>query len=111
LTSETFALAWIKAPGSAGDIVGSLSLPSRPTTLGEARGGLEAVAGDAPTASWLRTWAESNGEERSIVLRLPGGWFELTAATVAPVAGAQASAGEHYLICFDRRSLVTGPAE
>jgi hypothetical protein len=109
--SETFALAWIKVPGSPGDVIGSLTLPSRPTTLGEARDGLEAVAGDARTARWLQTWAESNGEERSLVLRLPGGWFQLTAATVALVADAQTNAGEHYLIRFDRRSLVTGPAE
>jgi hypothetical protein len=103
---QTFTLGWVKSPGPLWDTIGSVTLPSRPTTLGEARGGLEMIGEDAPTTHWLQTWAESPGEERNIVLRLPDGWFELSAATIALVLGA----GGHYLIRFDRRSLVAGPA-
>jgi hypothetical protein len=104
---ETFALGWIKLPGSLWDTVGSVTLPNRPTTLGEARGGLEMIADDAPTARWLQSWAESHGEERNIVLRLPGGWYELCAATIAFILGTR----ERYVVRFDRRCLVVGPAE
>jgi hypothetical protein len=104
---EIFSLGWVKVPGSLGETVGSVTLPNRPTTLGEARGGLEMIADDAPTARWLGSWADSHGEERNIVLRLPGGWFELCTATIALVLGA----GAHYLIRFDRRCMVAGPAE
>jgi hypothetical protein len=104
---ETFTLGWVKLRGSPWETIGSVTLPSRPTTLGEARGGLEMIADDGPTAGWLRSWAESHGEERNIVLRLPDGWFELSDATIARILGA----GEHYMIRFDRRHLVEGPAE
>jgi hypothetical protein len=104
---EIFSLGWVKVPGSLGETVGSVTLPNRPTTLGEARGGLEMIADDAPTARWLRSWSESHGEVRNLVLRLPGGWFELCAATIALVLGA----GEHYRVRFDRRYMVAGPAE
>jgi len=104
---ETFALGWVKAPGSLSEAIGSVTLPTRPTTLGEARGGLEMIADDAQTACWLQSWAGSQGEERDIVLRLPGGWFVLCAATIAVIEGAR----EHYMIRFDRRCLVKGPAE
>lgn len=103
---ETFALAWIKSPRLAWESIGSVTLPSRPATLGEARGGLEMIGEDARVTLWLERWAESHGEERNIVLRLPDGWFELSAATIAFIPGARG----HYMIRFDRRSLVEGPA-
>jgi hypothetical protein len=103
---ETFSLGWLKMPGESREIVGSVTLPGRPTTLGEARGGLEMVGSDELTTSWLRRWAEVTGEERSILLHLPGGWFALRSATVTLVPGEL----EHYLVRFDRRSADTGPA-
>ena len=93
--------------GSLGETIGAVTLPNRPTTLGEARGGLEMIAHDAPTARWLQSWAESHGEERNLVLRLPDGWFELSTATIALMMGAP----EHYLVRFDLRSQVVVPAE
>lgn len=92
-------------PQASREVVGSVTLPSRPTTLGEARGGLQMVGGDESTTRWLRLWAESIGEERSLLLRLPDGWFELRAATIALVPGAL----EHYVVRFDRRSADAGP--
>lgn len=104
---QIFSLGWVRSPGSLGETIGSVTLPTRPTTLGEARGGLEMIAHDVPTGQWLQSWAESHGEERNIVLRLPDGWFELCAATIALVLGTPT----HYLVRFDRRFQVTGPAE
>jgi hypothetical protein len=103
---ESFALGWLKKPGRTWETIGSVTLPNRPTTLGEARSGLEMVADDARTARWLETWAEAGSEERSILLRLPGGWFELSDATITFVAGARS----HYLVRFDRRTPNGGPA-
>jgi len=103
---DIFALGWLKAPGGSSEIVGSVTLPNRPTTLGEARGGLHMIGGDEKTARFLSTWAESAGEERSILLRLPGGWFELSSATITVVAGER----EHYIVRFDRRSAKDEPA-
>lgn len=103
---ESFALGWLKKPGRTWETIGSVTLPNRPTTLGEARSGLQMVAGDARTARWLETWVESGDEERSILLRLPGGWFELSDATITLVAGARS----HYLVRFDRRTPNGGPA-
>jgi len=102
---ETFALGWREAPGRSRVVIGSVTLPDRPTTLGEARSGLRMVGCDEQTAGWLRAWAESGGEERSLFLCLPGGWFELCAATIAPTPRA----GEDYVIRFDRRLLGAGP--
>jgi hypothetical protein len=103
---EIFALAWLKTPARTWETVGSVTLPSKPTTLGEARGGLQMVADDAKTSLWLQTWAESDCEERSILLRLPGGWFELHAATITLLPGARA----HSIVRFDRRTATSGPA-
>jgi hypothetical protein len=103
---DIFALGWRKAPGGSSEIIGSVTLPNRPTTLGEARGGLQMIGGDEKTARWLSTWAESAGEERRILLRLPGGWYELEGATIAIVAGER----EHYIVRFDRRSAKDEPA-
>jgi hypothetical protein len=103
---ETFSLGWLKMPEASREIVGSVTLPSRPTTLGEARGGLQMVGNDESTTRWLRRWAESAGEERSLLLRLPDGWFELRLATIALVPGE----AEQYVVRFDRRSADAGPA-
>jgi hypothetical protein len=103
---QSFSLGWLKMPEASREIVGSVTLPSRPSTLGEARGGLQMVGDDESTTRWLRRWAESIGEERSLLLRLPDGWFELRAATIALVPGTQ----EHYVVRFDRRSADAGPA-
>jgi hypothetical protein len=104
---EVFTLGWVTSSGAPWETIGSVALPNRPTTLGEARGGLEVIADDTPTAGWLRSWAEAHGEERNIVLRLPDGWFELSAATIARIVGD----GEHYVIRFDRRHMVQTRAE
>lgn len=80
-------------------------LPCRPSTLGEARGGLEMRGDDEPAARWLAAWAESAAEERDVLLQLPGGWFELTNATIAKVPGAEG----RYVVRFDRRSAAAGP--
>jgi hypothetical protein len=103
---ETFSIGWLKAPGRSRDIVGAVSLPDRPSTLGEARHGLQMVASDAETVRWLGAWAAAEGEERSLLLRLPGGWYELRSATIARVPGA----GERFVVRFDRRSPDQGPA-
>jgi hypothetical protein len=103
---ESFPLGWLKMPEASREIVGSVTLPSRPSTLGEARGGLQMVGDDESTTRWLRCWAESIGEERSLLLRLPDGWFELRAATIAPVPGEH----ERYVVRFNRRSADAGPA-
>jgi hypothetical protein len=102
-----FLIGWVKMPGASREIVGSVSLPSRPTTLGEARRGLHMVASDERTRQWLRTWAMIDGDERSVLLRLPDGWFELCHATIARVPGAE----EHYVVRFDRRCPDPGPVE
>ena len=102
---ETFSLGWLKMPGESREIVGSVTLPTRPTTLGEARDGLEMVGSDELTTGWLRRWAAVTGEERSLLLRLPGGWFALRSATVTLVPGEL----ERYLVRFDRRSADSGP--
>ena len=104
---ETFAFGWLMPPRRRWENVGSVTLPNKPTTLGEARGGLEGIGGDEPTARWLRGWAESVGDERDLLLRLPSGWFELCNATIASMLGN----GEHYLIRFDKRCSATAPAE
>ena len=103
---ESFSLGWFEMPGRRPCVIGAVTLPQRPTTLGEARGGLEMLGDDEPTGRWLRSWAESHDEERDILLRLPGGWFELTHATIAPIPGA----GARYLVRFDRRCATEGPA-
>lgn len=118
VNQATFTLGWLKKiPGESREVVGPVTLPDRPTTLGEARGGLEMVADDETTARWLQRWAASEGEERSLLLRLPDGWFELRDATImvapAPPLGGLAggpAAREHYLVRFDRRSADQGPA-
>jgi hypothetical protein len=102
---ETFALGWLQMPGPARVMVGSVLLPDRPTTLGEARGGLRMVGSDEVTTRWLRTWAERGGGERSLLMCLPGGWYELRDTTIARAAGA----AEEYVIRFDRRTAVEGP--
>jgi hypothetical protein len=104
-SSETFPIGWRKMPGHSREIVGSVVLPDRPTTLGEARRGLHMIGGDQETTRWLQTWAAAGGEERSLLLRLPGGWFELRDATIAPVPGVD----ERYVVRFDRRSPDHGP--
>jgi hypothetical protein len=103
----TFTLGWIEVPGSLGEAIGAVTLPNRPTTLGEARGGLEMVGADAEASIWLQRWADSPGAERDLVLRLPDGWFELRAATLAAVPGA----AKHYLVRFERRCPARGPAQ
>jgi hypothetical protein len=103
---QLFALGWLRVPARPLETIGSVTLPDRPTTLGEARGGLQMVGGDEKTACWLQTWAESDDEERNIALRLPGGWFELHAATIRVLPGASA----RYVVRFDRRSPSDGPA-
>lgn len=103
---ESFALGWLEMPGRRARVIGAVILPHRPTTLGEARGGLEMLGEDEPTARWLRAWAESRDEERNILLRLPGGWFELTHATIGPIPGAPA----RYVVRFDRRYAAEAPA-
>lgn len=102
---ESFALGWLEMPGRRPRLVGAVTLPHRPTTLGEARGGLEMLGDDEPTARWLRAWAESPDKERDILLRLPGGWFELTHATIAPIPGPPA----RYVVRFDRRRAAEAP--
>jgi hypothetical protein len=101
----TFSLGWLKPSGQSREVVGSVMLPDRPTTLGEARQGLMMIGGDEKTSRWLATWAVALGEERSLLLQLPSGWFELRAATIAPVPGAP----ERFVVRFDRRSPDHGP--
>lgn len=103
---ETFSIGWFTAPGRVREIVGSVSLPDRPSTLGEARQGLQMIGGDDGTTRWLQAWAAAAGEERSILLCLPGGWYELRASTIERLPGAE----ERYLVRFDRRSPDSGPA-
>jgi hypothetical protein len=55
---EVFTHGWVKSSGAPWETIGSITLPNRPTTLGEARGGLEVIAGDTPTSGWLRSWAD-----------------------------------------------------
>jgi hypothetical protein len=103
---DAFPLGWLRMPGSVWEAVGSVTLPDRPTTLGEARGGLQMIANDAPAARWLSSWAAIPGEqERSVLLRLPGGWYELSDATIASIPGG----GERYLVRFNRRRSVAAP--
>ena len=104
-TPETFALAWLRTPGHS-SVIGSVTLPNRPSTLGEARGGLEMMGGDEATARWLQRWVETGGDERNLLLQLPDSWFEVSAATLTLVPGG----GERYLLRFDRRSASDGPA-
>lgn len=98
-------MGWCEAPGRPRVVIGSVTLPDRPTTLGEARGGLRMVGSDERTTRWLRAWAESGGGERSLLLCLPGGWFELCAAIIAPTPGAE----DDYVIRFDRRFRCEDP--
>jgi hypothetical protein len=102
---DTFALGWLEMPGKRRVSVGSVTLPDRPTTLGEARGGLSMIGIDESTTRWLQRWLESGGEERSILLRLPEGWFELCDATIALLHGVK----EQYLVRFNRRFQGEGP--
>lgn len=87
-------------------MVGLVMLPNRPTTLGEARGGLEMVGGEERSALWLRSWVASGGDERCLLLRLPDGWFELRFATIAPLPGTD----DRFVIRFEGRSAGQGPA-
>jgi hypothetical protein len=102
-------------PGRRPHLIGAVTLPHRPTTLGEARGGLEMLGDDEPTSRWLRAWAESPETERDILLRLPGGWFELTHATIAPILGAPVTSPQpgpepaRYMVRFDRRCAAEAP--
>lgn len=104
---ETFALGWRAASGRF-EVIGAVTLPARPATLGEARGGLRMIGCDERTTNWLREWAESASGERSLLLHLPRGWFELSAATIAPNPGAP-GAKHDYVLRFDRRSLHAAP--
>lgn len=103
---QSFTLGWLKMPGPRAEAVGSVKLPARPDTLGEARGGLEMLAEDDATTRWLADWASSEAEERTILLQLPSGWFELTNATIARPEPADTT---RYIVRFDRRSSVRGP--
>lgn len=103
---ERFALGWLRTPGAGAESVGSVTLPSPPTTLGEARGGLEVVGEDEGTTRWLRAWADTRGEERNLLIQLPGGWFELTDATIATAPGTEGA----HVIRFNRRSAARAPA-
>lgn len=102
---ESFSLGWQRTPGSHAEAVGSVRLPARPDTLGEARGGLEMLAGDEATSRWLTAWASAESEERTLLLELPSGWYQLTNATIAEVPGAVG----RCIVRFDRRSSVKGP--
>jgi hypothetical protein len=94
---ETFGLGWLKAAGANWDLIGAVTLPSAPGTLGEARGGLEMVGDDAATRAWLLGWAAAPGETRDIVLELPGGWYVLHDASVVSADEAGVT------VRFDRR--------